>query len=360
MNEVIFTLEQHHKVLCVCCTYNQSLYIEQTLNGFAMQQTEFPFVCLVIDDCSTDGEQDIIKAWMEYECNMSNAKYIELELSHVIIVPHKTNKSCNFAFYLLKQNLYGNPLKDELIKPWRERCKYESLCEGDDFWIDPSKLQKQVDVLDNNPDCSIVLSNGIRLHEGSGTKEIINPLGENIPSSFISIEEMLIEKNCLIPTASMCYRTRIFLNMPDFFKKCPVGDKPIRTWLALNGKVYYFDDRMVTYRFGAIGSFSYWSAKKKGFAEKLYKGMHEYYNALNEYTEYRHDNLIKFLDEKERYFYYKRINNLYKMMHCPFYKQLSKEEQKNEVKGLIAAYVRHKGRMLLTILHLNWIYTKRW
>lgn len=68
---------QNYKVLVSCFTYNQSKYIEDALNGFVMQQTTFPFVRLVMDDASTDGEQDIIKVWMERECDMSKAVTIE-------------------------------------------------------------------------------------------------------------------------------------------------------------------------------------------------------------------------------------------------------------------------------------------
>ena len=97
--------QQEYKVLVRCFTYNQSKYIEDTLNGFAMQQTDFPFICLVMDDASTDGEQDVIKAWMEGECDMDKAEIIDIPTSVVIIVQHKINPSCTLAFYLLKQNL---------------------------------------------------------------------------------------------------------------------------------------------------------------------------------------------------------------------------------------------------------------
>ena len=105
----IYIPQNDYKVLCYCITYNQAKYIEDTLNGFVLQETEFPFVCLVVDDCSTDGEQEVIKAWMERECDMTQVKYIEIELSNIIIVPHKTNSNCIFAFYLLKRNLWKEP-----------------------------------------------------------------------------------------------------------------------------------------------------------------------------------------------------------------------------------------------------------
>ena len=137
--------KQEYKVLIRCATFNQSKYIEQALDGFAMQQTSFPFVCLVMDDASTDGEQEVINKWMERECDMHKAETIDIPTSIVIIVPHQTNVSCTFAFYLLKQNLYGTGKKIYYLNPWREKCEYEALCEGDDYWTDPYKLQKQVD-----------------------------------------------------------------------------------------------------------------------------------------------------------------------------------------------------------------------
>lgn len=115
--------EQKYKVLVRCYTFNHSKFIEDALNGFAMQQTNFPFVCLVVDDASTDGEQEVIKKWMERECEMSKAETIDIPTSIVILVPHKSNVSCTFAFYLLKQNLYKvKGAKKKHVDPWRERC----------------------------------------------------------------------------------------------------------------------------------------------------------------------------------------------------------------------------------------------
>ena len=142
MNNQIYTPKQNYKVLVRCFTYNQSNYIEDALNGFTLQKTTFPFVCLVMDDCSTDGEQDVIKAWMERECNMTKVEYVNEGIADIIIVPHKKNENCNFAIYFLKKNLYKNPFKMQIVAPWREHCEYEATCEGDDIWTTDDKLQK--------------------------------------------------------------------------------------------------------------------------------------------------------------------------------------------------------------------------
>lgn len=154
--EQVYTPSRDYKVLVNCMTYNQSKYIEDALNGFAMQKTDFPFVCLVMDDASTDGEQEVIKAWMARECDMEKAENVEIEKSFVTLIPHKSNLNCQFAFYFLKENLYKKGGKMPMVYPWRECCEYEALCEGDDYWIHPGKLQMQAEFLDDHKDYGLV------------------------------------------------------------------------------------------------------------------------------------------------------------------------------------------------------------
>lgn len=156
MDNQVYSPTQNYKVVVRTITYNHVNYITDTLDGVAMQQTNFPFVHYVIDDCSTDGEQEVIKVWLNEHCDMDNAEFIDLELANVILVPHKTNQNLSFAIYLLKRNLWKEPkLKETLVAPWRDHCEYEALCEGDDYWIHPHKLQMQVDFMDEHPDYSM-------------------------------------------------------------------------------------------------------------------------------------------------------------------------------------------------------------
>lgn len=149
--------KQEYTVLVRCFTFNHSKYIKDALNGFAMQQTKFPFVCLVIDDASTDGEQEVIKSWLEYECDMAKATHMDIPTANVIIAHHKRNKNCTIAAYLLKENLFKQREKKmKHVTPWREHCIYEAMCEGDDCWNSPLKLQKQVEYMDKHPDCVLV------------------------------------------------------------------------------------------------------------------------------------------------------------------------------------------------------------
>lgn len=247
--EQIFTPQTDYKVLVRCYTYNHSKYIKDALNGFAMQKTDFPFVCLVMDDCSTDGEQDVIKAWMESECDMEQAKNVEIEKSFVIIVPHKTNASCTFAFYLLKQNLHKTGGKKILLAPWRDHSDYEALCEGDDYWTDSLKLQKQVDFLESHPDFSMCFHNAVVENEA------------NKATAFQEggVEDMEYYTNdifprWIIPTASVVYRGKIVSAYPIKHREMLLyGDICLFLTCTHVGRVWGMREVMSLYRINTGG-----------------------------------------------------------------------------------------------------------
>lgn len=238
--------KQEYKVLVRCFTYNQSKYIEDALNSFAMQQTNFPFVCFVMDDASTDDEQEIIKNWMERECNMSKAETIDIPTSIVIIVPHKTNLSCTFAFYLLKQNLYGTgDKKMNHVYPWREKCEYESICEGDDYWIDALKLQKQVEFLDANPEYGMCYT---RCNYFNQNRQNFERYGWG--GSYVSFEDLI--KECTVPTNTVMLRSNLLkLYETEGHAKNKgwlMGDYPMWLWFAHESRVYFIEDITSVYR----------------------------------------------------------------------------------------------------------------
>ena len=142
------------KVCCRCFTFNQSKYITDAMNGFTMQQTSFPFVCTIVDDASTDGEQDVIRKYVEdnFDFTEDSVSYHkETDYAHFTYAQHKTNKNCYFAVLYLKENHYSQRKpKMGYLSEWRDMCEYEALCEGDDYWICAQKLQKQVTYLDEH------------------------------------------------------------------------------------------------------------------------------------------------------------------------------------------------------------------
>ena len=158
MNISVPNPEKNYKVLVRCITYNHSKFICDALNGFSIQKTNFPFICIVVDDASKDGNQDVIKQYANDNCDMSKSEISEDDISIYIRVPHKINLNCVFLFCLLKLNLYGKPEKQEIYKSYRVACKYEAMCEGDDYWIDSQKLQVQVDFLDKFKDYGVCIT----------------------------------------------------------------------------------------------------------------------------------------------------------------------------------------------------------
>ena len=151
-------MDINFKVCVRCFTFNQAGYIEDALNGFCMQQTNFPFVCCIMDDCSTDGEQEVIMHYLQEHFNFADKEVEHQEETNdyiTIFTQHKENKNCFLAVYLLKYNHYEKKSKLQYIAQWEERAKYIAMCEGDDYWIHPKKLQLQADYLDTHDEISL-------------------------------------------------------------------------------------------------------------------------------------------------------------------------------------------------------------
>ena len=126
-------------LVTVCCTtYNHAKFIKDALNGFVMQQTNFPFEIIISDDASTDGTVDILKS---YAAQHSNIKLI-------------LNKQNRWKAGMLDGTFFGfEPLIHNILPV--ASGKYLAFCEGDDHWTDPLKLQKQVDYMESHPECSM-------------------------------------------------------------------------------------------------------------------------------------------------------------------------------------------------------------
>lgn len=241
------------KVVVRCFTFNHSKYIVDAMNGFTIQQTDFPFVCCIVDDASTDGEQEIIHKYMEANFAISDgtvAYQKETEFAHIIFAPHKVNKNCYFAVLYLKENHYSNPQKyrgkkREYLKEWNNNVPYEAICEGDDYWIDPLKLQKQVDFLEENPEYSMCFHNAFIsiIEKGKRKAEIFNIEDNEYDLTF----ENAIKK-WHVPTASMLMRKEACENIPSYIKQIYSGDIILILVLILRGKVRYLNEVMSIYR----------------------------------------------------------------------------------------------------------------
>ena len=166
------------KVSICCVTYNQKDYIKQTLDGFLMQKTNFPFIIIVGDDCSTDGTTEIIKEYAD--------KYPDI----IKPIYHNTN-----------QKMYNNSCDVYNAVD----SEYVALCEGDDYWIDENKLQLQIDLLDKNRDCNICFHKTRNIFENKLQKDYIFPTKDVIPFKKRFTFNDLLKKN-FIQTNSCVYR----------------------------------------------------------------------------------------------------------------------------------------------------------
>ena len=240
------------KVCCRCFTFNHSKYITDTMNGFTMQQTSFPFVCTIVDDASTDGEQDVIRKYVEENFDFledSVAYHKETDCAYITYAQHKANKNCFFAVLFLKENLYSQKQshkKFDYISEWRDICEYEAMCEGDDYWIDSCKLQKQVDILDSDVNIGVCYTRArIFLQEKQSFSRHIGG------APFLGFKSQLLSEP--IMTLTTLYRLDLYKKYNEEInpstKGWLMGDTPMWLWYSQNSKIHYLEDITSCYRF---------------------------------------------------------------------------------------------------------------
>lgn len=307
--------KDYFKVYARSITYNQAKYIEDCLNGVAMQETNFPFVHHVIDDASTDGEQNVIKTWMDRECDMEHAEYYDNDICTITLVKNKKNPNCTLAAYFLKKNMYGNPKKRELFTPWREVCPYEALCEGDDYWIDPKKLQKQVDYLDQNQDFVLVSSRAQTfIQETKETK----PTTNHTSTKFRFIDIILSND---ITTCTVLYRTSLLNNYyKEITKRWLLGDYPLWLYYSQHGRIFCMADCTSTYRI-LKNSASHFVDSKKAFEFKKSSMDCTYYFAKKYGLSAEEKKLVDEIEAKDLYYKGKSAQSVDLMNLCIQFKK---------------------------------------
>jgi glycosyltransferase involved in cell wall biosynthesis len=216
------------------------------MEGFCMQQTNFPFVCLIMDDASTDGEPEVIKQYLNDHFDTEWTK--ETDDYHLTVARHQENKNCYFAVYLLKYNHYS--IKKPRLKYYREvtdEIDYVALCEGDDYWTDAHKLQKQADALDANPQATLVYTN-FQTIDGEGNP-ISRPFIKDYPGrshSGDNLPTLLRYGNYIMVLTSM-YRYKVFES--EYLTNSPVRmDFNTTMAAALMGDFIWLPEQTACYR----------------------------------------------------------------------------------------------------------------
>lgn len=206
-----------------CLVYNHEPYLRQCLDGFVMQKTTFKFEAIVHDDVSTDGSVAIIREYAEKFPDIIKPIY-EIE------------------------NQYSKR-DGSLEKIMNEACrgKYIALCEGDDYWTDPLKLQKQVNFMEDNPDYSMCFGDAIYYDVKSCKDTRLNlqykdmNLSLNISSQYETFLK-IINSQSVIRTLCALYRKECLQDVEPNQYTFMMGDVPLWLDLSQRGKIYFFDE----------------------------------------------------------------------------------------------------------------------
>ncbi len=194
-------------------TYNHEKFIKQALESILIQRTNFDFNIVVGEDCSTDNTRRIL---LEYKKNSEKFK----------LILHEKNIGAQANAIITFQACTG---------------KYIALCEGDDYWTDPNKLQKQVDFLEANPNFIMCFHNADVIDSNNVLRKF-----NNYKKKTYKGEDLL--KQWLIPTASVIFRNILPAKLPDYFEISTHGDLSLFLFLSQYGKLGVINETMSVYR----------------------------------------------------------------------------------------------------------------
>ncbi len=235
------------KLSVIMITYKHEKFIEQAITSVLEQETDFNFELIIANDNSPDATHEIIQGIIK---NYSRANLIN--------------------YFKNEENLGPNA---NYIKAYKSGTgKYIAVCEGDDYWNDESKLQKQVDFLENNPEYVLTYHSAQCIDENG---LVLNNISNAEPKQELTKLELIQGKQPLFLTT--CYR-KLPIDMPKEMESLINGDTFLTSILGNYGKGKWLDIKPAFYRHHSGGV---WSLKQKEYKFKakiqLYKALKTYY-----------------------------------------------------------------------------------
>ena len=235
-----------------CMTYNQKDTIVNAIESIVAQKTDFSFELIIHDDASTDGTAEIVREYAKRHPDIVRPIFQSVNQYH----------KCNFFKEFFAPKALG---------------EYIAICDGDDYWCDTDKLQTQVELMQNHPDCTMCF-HAVEQLSPDGGKMIVRPLkatGEVDPQVIVKRGGMFC------PTVSLMVRRDVMMLWPEFRCQADVYDYPTQVLAACLGKVYYIDKCMGVYRFASRGS---WTAQQEGKVD--YSHVENEIDWLSKFDEY--------------------------------------------------------------------------
>lgn len=253
-------------VSVICITYNHKLFIRQAIESFLMQKTDFKYEIIIHDDCSTDGTAEIVREYAAKHPNLIKA-----------ILQTENQYSQNVHF----MEKYMYPIA---------KGKYFAICEGDDYWTDPCKLQKQVEAMEKHPEVDACTHQQVSYHALTHEKLGVKTYGDKI--KILPLKDVIIGEGGFVGTNTMLYRREVLVN-PLPFGKFMSYDYTWQIQGALRGGILYLPECMSAYNDSVPGSFC---TKMKGNYEEEHRYVIKKLKMLN------------MLDEDTHYAYHAYIN----------------------------------------------------
>ena len=231
-----------------------------------MQKCTFPFEIVIHDDASTDRTVEIIK------------EYADIYPSLIFPIYQTENQ------FSKKEG----SIESRFVWPYT-RGKYIAICEGDDYWTDSGKLQKQVDLLEADPDCSLCFHNSVMTYVDGSKKDKLFCKDFKNKQTFDTKD--LILRNWFVSTASTMFRKSDIPDFPAWRKDVFNGDLALQLFLSLKGKLVYIDEVMSVYRANAINSLSTVKRKSTFWFDNL---IFLFLN-FNRYTDKKYNRYVRWI-----------------------------------------------------------------
>lgn len=221
-------------------TYNHEKYIIQAIDSILMQETEYDYELIIANDCSPDNTDSIVENYLKHHPKSHIVKYFR----------HKENIGIsNNANFALKQ------------------CtgQFIAICEGDDYWTDTHKLQKQADYMLANPNLSFTFHGSKTIDENGALRNYYkHPRFKD--KEIVPINAFLEKAGASYATASNMLKREVITDFPDWYLEAHIGDYPVMFLALEEGDIGYLEDIMCVYR---INVSTGWSVANKSIKARL-------------------------------------------------------------------------------------------